>query len=82
MARHISSLDPTPTMKILSTLLVASLLVALPSSCKSPEPNPPCVCGTEMGDLEGCTHPQCRDGHANPDNPKCVCGTIDIPKGK
>jgi len=69
-------------MKTLSALLVAALLVALPSSCKSPAPELPCLCGTPEGDLEGCTHPQCRAGKVNPDNPKCVCGTLDIPSGK
>ena len=69
-------------MKILSALFVAALLVVPPTSCKSPERDLPCTCGTPEGDMEGCTHPQCRDGHANPDNPKCVCGTIEIPGGK
>ena len=71
-------------MKTLSLLLVAALLVAIPSSCKSSSQtaNIPCVCGTPEGDLEGCEHPICREGKTNPDNPKCVCGTLEIPNGK
>ena len=71
-------------MKILSVLFAATLLVALPASCKSSEkaPDLPCQCGTPMGDLEGCQHSTCRNGKQNPENPKCVCGTIEIPSGK
>ena len=42
----------------------------------------PCVCGTPMGDLEGCAHADCRDGRINPDNPECVCGALEIPAAK
>ena len=70
-------------MKTLSALFVTALLVALPSSCKSPDaPELPCRCGTPMGDLEGCQHPVCSDGKQNPDNPKCVCGSLEIPSKK
>lgn len=68
-------------MKTLASLLLATVLVALPSACKSAEPDAPCTCGTAMGDLEGCTHPKCSAGEPNPDNPNCVCGGIEIPKG-
>lgn len=70
-------------MKTFSAMLLAALLVALPSSCKSTaSSDPPCVCGTAMGDLEGCEHSTCRNGKQNPDNPNCVCGTLEIPTGK
>jgi hypothetical protein len=70
-------------MKTLSAVLLAALLTALPSSCKSSEPPPiPCRCGTAVADLEGCEHPLCRAGKNNPENPLCVCGKLDIPSGK
>ena len=62
--------------------LVAALVLALPSSCKSPGADIPCRCGTAMADLEGCAHPDCVAGHSNPDNAACVCGTLEIPHGK
>ena len=70
-------------MKLFPALLVAALLVALPSSCKSNNLDRlPCTCGTALGDMEGCEHPLCRDGKQNPDNPNCVCGTLEIPNEK
>ena len=63
-------------------LLIAALLLSLGASCKSPEPEVPCRCGTAMADLEGCAHPECVAGRQNPDNPQCVCGQIEIPQGK
>ena len=66
-------------MKLLHALFLAALLAAPSASCKSNEPAQPCVCGTQLGDLEGCTHPMCRDGETNPDNPQCVCGELEIP---
>ena len=70
-------------MKTLSVLFLAAL-VALPLACKSSESSAdvPCTCGTELGDLEGCAHAQCRKGESKPDNPDCVCGEIEIPSGK
>lgn len=62
--------------------LIAALLLALGASCKSPEAEVPCRCGTPMADLEGCAHPLCVAGKQNPDNPQCVCGQIEIPQGK
>ena len=72
-------------MKTLSALFLAALVVALPLACKSAEPDSdevPCVCGTQIGDLEGCAHASCRDGKSNPDNPDCVCGKLEIPAEK
>ena len=73
-------------MKTLSAVLLAALLVALPSSCKSSGSDDaaavPCRCGTAEADLEGCAHAACRAGRTNPDNPDCVCGTLDIPATK
>ena len=69
-------------MKTLSALLLATFLVALPSACKSNEPDVPCVCGTQLGDLEGCAHASCRAGKPNPANPNCVCGQLEIPGEK
>ena len=74
-------------MKTLSAVLLAALLVALPSSCKSSGSDDaaaavPCRCGTAEADLEGCAHPACRAGRTNPDNPECVCGTLEIPATK
>jgi len=68
--------------KRLLPLLVAALLLALAPSCKSPSDDIPCTCGTAMTDMEGCAHPACLAGKANPDNPSCVCGQIEIPHGK
>ena len=63
--------------------LTAALLLAIPSSCKSPsEADVPCRCGTAMADMEGCENPLCRAGKNNPDNPDCVCGKLDIPAKK
>jgi hypothetical protein len=70
-------------MKTLALLLVATVLVALPTSCKSTHSESvPCVCGTQLGDLEGCEHARCRAGEQNPDNPNCVCGQLEIPGQK
>lgn len=69
-------------MKTLSTFLLAAVLTAVPTSCKSSQPQIPCRCGTPMADLEGCQHPSCQRGTLNPDNPNCVCGKLDIPSGK
>ena len=71
-------------MKTLSAMLLATLLVALPSSCKSSgsDADVPCRCGTAQADLEGCAHAACRAGKTNPDNPDCVCGQLDIPAKK
>jgi len=72
-------------MKTLSLLLVAALLCALPMACKSSSDKSadvPCVCGTDIGDLEGCAHPACREGKSNPANPNCVFGKIEIPGEK
>jgi hypothetical protein len=73
-------------MKTLSTFLLAALLTALPSSCKSSSADAsadvPCRCGTAQADLEGCAHPACRAGKTNPDNPDCVCGQLEIPAKK
>jgi len=67
----------------LQILFVAALLLPLSTACKStPSEDLPCVCGTPMGDLEGCTHPLCLAGRNNPDNPDCVCGTLEIPAAK
>ncbi len=70
-------------MKTTSALFLAVVLLALAPSCRSTKADDlPCLCGTEMGDLEGCTHAACRAGKTNPDNPDCVCGDLDIPAGK
>lgn len=71
-------------MKTISALFLAALLAASFSSCKSTgsDADLPCVCGTQMGDLEGCAHPTCRAGRTNPDNPLCVCGDLEIPGAK
>lgn len=71
-------------MKTLSTLLLAALLTALPTSCKSPssESDVPCRCGTPLADLEGCAHASCMAGKTNPDNPDCVCGKLELPPEK
>ncbi len=70
-------------MKTLSALLLSTVLLALPSACRStPQHDVPCVCGTALGDLEGCENSYCRDGKTNPDNPNCVCGSIEVPKAK
>jgi len=68
-------------MKTLTAVLLAALLMALPSSCKSPQADIPCRCGTPLADMEGCEHSLCREGKTNPDNPNCVCGKLDIPAG-
>jgi len=67
---------------MLRTLLLAALFLPLSSSCRSVATDIPCRCGTPMGDLEGCAHPDCIAGRNNPDNPDCVCGTIEIPAAK
>ena len=69
-------------MKSIFVLLVLVLLAAMPMSCKSTHSDAPCVCGTAMGDLEGCTHPLCMAGKHNPANPDCVCGKLEIPAAK
>ena len=75
-------------MKTLSAVLLAALLLALPSSCKSSgsgsgsDADVPCRCGTAQADLEGCAHPACRGGKTNPDNPDCVCGQLELPAKK
>lgn len=62
--------------------LFAALLLALVPACKSTHEDIPCTCGTPMADVEGCAHPSCLAGEANPDNPDCVCGKLEIPQGK
>lgn len=69
-------------MKSILALLLLAMFAALPLSCKSTPSDVPCVCGTAMGDLDGCSHSMCRTGKNNPANPDCVCGTLDIPAKK
>jgi len=69
-------------MRALAALLLATVTVALPTSCKSTASDIPCVCGTALGDLEGCVHPQCIEGEPHAGNPDCVCGGIEIPNTK
>jgi hypothetical protein len=69
-------------MKTLAALLIATMLVAFSSACRSTHEDVPCTCGTALGDLEGCENSYCRDGKTNPDNPNCVCGGIEIPTVK
>jgi len=72
---------------MLRSSLLAVLLLSLPLACTAPGTDRsaaeiPCTCGTPMGDLEGCAHPDCLAGRNNPDNPDCVCGTLEIPAAK
>lgn len=69
-------------MKSIFVLLLLALLAAVPMSCKSTPSDVPCICGTAMGDLEGCAHALCIAGENNPENPNCVCGKLEIPADK
>jgi hypothetical protein len=62
--------------------LLAGLLLALSTACKSPGADVPCRCGTQMGDLEGCASAACMSGKGDCTNPDCVCGKIEIPTEK
>lgn len=72
-------------MKLIPTLLVASL--AALAGCRSseaepvPEATPACACGQPMADFEGCAHPLCLSGQGNPENPECVCGSLGLEQG-